>query len=251
VTRITHIHSLQFCRYIKITQDPKHNDEKRSGLHNLSTTNLKLETMASPRQQITSLSFARKFIVLALILISSSVANAAYRIGDTVDTLVWTSRETTDAMRAQMPLFGLSNSVTFPQLREKFSLGFDQGLWALPWLELSNRRGHVDKLIVTFVYSSNGGTIHAVSSEVVYHQPGDKSGQLKVEYVWREEEPVDITAGSSVMFLAVMIVSVIFLVQSCGIVDEEEGDTHQDGNVSYSGVSVMSDMTAPGVPKWD
>jgi hypothetical protein len=179
----------------------------------------------------------------------------AYRVGDAVDTLVWTKDDTKDAMRAEMPIFGMTSSVNFPHLKQRFSLGFEEGLWALPWTDTKTMRGQVlDKLLVKFVYS--GGVIHSVSSEPVYAKKAPvstmKGGSLQIDYIWLEEEPVDIIMGASVMFLAALVASVIFLVQGCGIADPGP-ESGNDNSVSYGGLSTATaDASAPpGVPKWD
>ena len=112
----------------------------------------------------------------------------------------------------------------------------------------------LDMLLVKFVYS--GGVIHSVSSDPVYIKKDPKNpfrgGALEVEYIWLEEEPVDIIMGASVMFLAALVASIIFLVQGCGTADPSGPEKGNDNSASYGGVSMSTvDASAPGVPKWD
>ena len=48
------------------------------------------------------------------------------------------------------------------------------------------------------------------------------NNEITVEYKWIEEEAVDLNGGAFVMFLAVFIVSVFFLVDLCGLCDNGE-----------------------------
>ena len=170
-----------------------------------------------------------------------------------MDTLVWTTNEVTDAMRAQMPQFGISKKVTFPQLLHRFSLGFEEGMWALPWVDVKSIKGDkLEKLIVKFVYS--GGSIHSVSSEAIYKNMVDNASNapIEVDYQWLEEAPVDIQGGASVMLMVTLIASITFLVQACSLSDEDI--TQSDGNdnePSYGSTSAMAGVSTPGVPKWD
>ena len=53
---------------------------------------------------------------------------------------------------------------------ESYTLGFEEGMWALPWTETKTMRGEVlDKLLVNFVFSR--GVIHSVSSKPVFIRP--------------------------------------------------------------------------------
>jgi hypothetical protein len=174
--------------------------------------------------------------LVSLALFSTSPLNA-YRVGDAVDTVVWTKAGTTDAIRSQMPLFGISNKINVPRYNGPFSLGFEEGLHALPWMEAK----YVEKLVVTFIFSKSGvGAIHSVSSEPVYRGRVDKSGnqnEFQIEYKWVEEEPVDIQAGAGAMFLATLVLSIIFLLQACGLSDD--GDKTSD-----------TDYMDPNAQKW-
>lgn len=142
----------------------------------------------------------------------------AYRIGDTVDTLIRTSSGTSEALTRQMPLFGYSTDVAFTESPTRFSIAFEEGLHPLPWIELYDSRRHrLDVVEVTFIYSRSGdGTIHAISSEAKYKDASDEVDGFRVRYKWVEEEEVDLVAGSAVMLLAVSIAVLIMMLQICG-----------------------------------
>ena len=167
-----------------------------------------------------SISRFRFWIFISVYFLSRVDSPYGYKVGDAVDTVVWYKSSANDATRAQMPLFGVSSQVEFPRYHGRFSLGFEEGLHALPYIDARN----LESLVVKFVYSKSGsGQIHAVSSENVYQEGKSSERQIKVEYQWLEEEPVDIQAGMTAMFLATFLVSIIFLLQACGLADDDEG----------------------------
>jgi hypothetical protein len=172
-----------------------------------------------------------KTATLILLAITKPTALDAYRIGDAVDTIIWTTNASNGAIRSQMPLFGVQKTTTLQRPRFRFSLGFEEGLHALQW----TGGDRLEKLVVTFVYSKNSGVIHSVSSRSIERKSGSASPQVEVEYNWIEEEPVDIQGGGSVMFLATLIASVIFLVRTCVDNDEEERESDES---SYSNPTV-------------
>ena len=162
----------------------------------------------------------------------------AYRMGEAVDTIIWTSFGSDTAARTQQPLFGISKSTTIPRPRTKFSMGFEDGLHALRW----TGGKELETLEVTFVYSKSSGLIHSVSSNSIYSKPITVTGGTKfnpninIQYIWIEEEPIDMYAGGSVMFLATLIASIVFLVRACmendGSSSSSEGS---DGDDDYDG----------------
>jgi hypothetical protein len=184
--------------------------------------------------------FSTVLYSVMLLALASLSSLEAYRIGDAVDmTIQSVTSDRNDATRAQMPLFGLSNTVIFPRFIDRFSLGFEEGFHALPWIDGKN----LGKLRVTFIYSKSGdGAIHSVSSEPIVQSKDEESpsGQIEVEYKWKEEEPVDIQSGASAMFLATLVVSVIFLLQACGL-------TESDATCSED---YPSQMPNPSSSKW-
>lgn len=195
---------------------------------------------------------------------------SAYRMGDVVDTDIRLASGTSDALRSQMPQFGVSSKANFrfeDQQDDSFSLQFEDGLRGLPWVPLVNNRfkgqagGGLEKLIVTFVYSkSGGGTIHTVLSEAVYQETAarrpQQAGSFQVQYVWVEEANVHLHAGQAVMFLAVFLASLYFICYSCGLVEGDGGGggggprSNSDWNGGNDSWNVPQ-AAAGAVPKWD
>jgi len=195
-------------------------------------------------------------LLLFLLLISVPFRCSSYRVGDVVDTIVRTPEESTDALNSQMPLFGVPSSAIFTELPERLSLAFQEGLRPLPWIEMyDHKKRPLKEMTVTFVYSKSGdGTIHAVSSETKYSDARSDSEGFRVKYQWKEEEEVDLQSGAVVMFLAVCIVSIIVLLQSC-TGSGFEGIHHHDESSSmpssYEAYGQPSTFAASGMPKWD
>lgn len=137
-----------------------------------------------------------------------------------------------------MPLFGISRTVKSEGISGRFSLAFDEGLHALPQVEGKN----LETLVVTFLYSKSGnGVIHSVSAQTIYKSSAPPA-EIQIEYKWVEEEPVDIQSGATVMFLATLVVSVVFLFQACGLTSDDE-----DGIANGNHASEFSDSN---IPKW-
>lgn len=96
----------------------------------------------------------------------------------------------------------------------------------------------LDVLRVIFVYSKSGeGRIHRVSSKAIWSDNKrsrlDKNVPIDVSFEWVEEEAVDLQAGSSVMFLTVLVVSILFLLQLCGVDDDVVGVGNEGKNNKY------------------
>jgi hypothetical protein len=72
----------------------------------------------------------------------------------------------------------------------------------------------------------------------------DPQKPVEVEFVWIEEEAVDINAGASVMFLTTLISSVVFLIQLCGVSssgDDDDVDYYYDDNDDAVASSMAND----------
>ena len=179
------------------------------------------------------------FLVVLLCLFSTIVS---YRIGDAIDTIIRTESSAEDALRHQMPIFGVSSTASF-DVTEKFALAFEEGLRPLPFISADS----LDKLEVIFVYSKSG-TIHSISS--TSHLGVNKSKFVRVHYKWVEEENVDIVGAGAVMFLATFFATIAMLIQACaGTSFDDEADHHP---VSATHNHAVSDRGAAfGVPKWD
>lgn len=136
---------------------------------------------------------------------------------------------------ANQPLFGSPRTVHLPRLPERFSLSFEEGLHSLPYVDGQS----LEQLIVTFIYSkSGGGRIHSVTSKAIqqpHNNKFDKKKEIEVVFDWVEEAAVDLEAGTSVMFLAVLVVSILFLLQLCMMDhsdddDDDHNHNYDDGN---------------------
>lgn len=168
----------------------------------------------------------------------------SYRIGDVIDTVIRTETSAEDALRHQMPIFGISSTAGF-DVSEKFALAFEEGLRPLPFISADT----LDKLEVIFLYSKSG-TIHSISSTPHLIVGDSKSNHVRVHYKWIEEEDVDIVGAGAVMFIATFLATILMLIQACAgtsFDDEDGGSSH-----GAHGSSVQSSTGAAyGVPKWD
>ena len=172
---------------------------------------------------------------------SSTFYADAYRVGDSIDAAVSTrSSLTIDLLMANQPLFGLPRTVHLPRLPERFSLSFEEGLHSLPYVDGQS----LEQLIVTFVYSkSGGGRIHSVTSKAIQQSKSNhrkfenKKKEIEVQFDWVEEAAVDLEAGSSVMFLAAFVVSILFLLQLCTMdhSDDDDDDDDDDDRGNHNG----------------
>jgi hypothetical protein len=194
---------------------------------------------------------------LALLLIILSHPSHAYRVGDAIDTILQTPSGISDAMRQQMPRFGVSTQAIFEGLpASHFSLAFEEGFRQLPWVDIVNSHERaLEKIIVTFVYSkSGGGAIHSVSSQSTYSSSSDPSNRsFRADYIWIEEEAVDPNAGAAVMFLATLGAMAVLLLHTCGFTGDSSHDhaSSVDGGL-YAGYSDQASvMSSSSEPKWE
>ena len=141
-----------------------------------------------------------------------------YHRGDVVDTILLTKKSSmaSTMLQKDMPLFGYSTSSIVKNIEAPtFSLGFEDGLYMLPWVDTKR----LEKLTVTFTFS--GGNIHSVSSQKKI-SPTANNESFEIEYQWIEEAPLDIQSGMSVMYLFTLIISILFLVQACDATGSDE-----------------------------
>eukprot|EP00529_Nitzschia_sp_RCC80_P032185 CAMPEP_0113445502 /NCGR_PEP_ID=MMETSP0014_2-20120614/3220_1 /TAXON_ID=2857 /ORGANISM="Nitzschia sp." /LENGTH=220 /DNA_ID=CAMNT_0000336557 /DNA_START=268 /DNA_END=931 /DNA_ORIENTATION=- /assembly_acc=CAM_ASM_000159 len=155
----------------------------------------------------------------------------AYRVGDLVDAVVSTRSMTNiELLLNSRPLFGVPKTIQLARLPERFSMHFEEGLHSLPYVDGQT----LEALVVTFVYSKSGdGRIHSVTSKAIRTDAGsarmaatggrEEKKPIDVVFEWVEEEAVDLSSGTSIMFLAVMMVSIIYLIQLCSI-DSDRDD---------------------------
>ena len=143
-----------------------------------------------------------------------------------------------DALRSQMPKFGINTKVHFEmdmhddgREYRTFALLFEDGLRSIETRPYQNRkRESLDRVVIRFVYSKSGiGMIHSVSSTAVYKSNPPVARRFRVEYEWQEEEAVRLSVGSIVMYLAVFLSSIVFLFQTCGLNDEPDMDSTDNG----------------------
>jgi hypothetical protein len=164
---------------------------------------------------------------------NNSLLASAYRIGDAVDTdVVLSSTHTADALRSQMPKFGLRTRVEFAmeppsrvQATSSWSLLFEDGLRRIQSWPYKNAKGEtLDQVVVTFIYSRSGaGMIHSVQSQAFYQRKDVAAENFRVVYEWMEEEPVRLLNGYIVMFSAVFISTIFILLQTCGLFSNNIG----------------------------
>ena len=188
--------------------------------------------------------------------LSSLPFAGAYRVGDAVDTDVSMDGFLWDALRSQMPKFGVNTKVYFdmdmPEDDRQYrtsALLFEDGLRSLETRPYQNwKRDTLERITVKFVYSKSAavgggftGVIHSVSSTAEY-QTNRMPSQLRrfrVEYEWYEEEAVRLAMGFVVMYLAVFVASIIFLFQTCGLTSDPPDTEHKyaaaAGGVDYMG----------------
>jgi len=176
----------------------------------------------------------------------------AYRLGDVVDTDLVIDGVASDALRNQRPLFGIDSKTTEPfvseSIKRSFSLQFEEGLWTLPTASLKQNGESLslEAIQVRFVYSRSGvGAIHAVQSNAVYG-PSSASA-FYVEYHWIAEEAVHLQTGFTVMFLAVLVASVFFIMTSCGML-LESSTTNRNSNYASQQQQSHGSISSP---KWD
>jgi hypothetical protein len=96
------------------------------------------------------------FLMLAASLFLGSTVTTAYRMGDAVDTDIRLASGTSDALRSQMPQFGISSKANFrfEDQQDSFRCSLKTACGP-PWYRSSNSKGRSSgKLIVTFVYSN-------------------------------------------------------------------------------------------------
>lgn len=198
---------------------------------------------------------------LALLLWSLPGYCQGYRMGDAVDTDVSMDGFLWDALRSQMPKFGINTKVHFEmeipedyrpygdqnlKQYKSFTLLFEDGLRSIETRSFENyRREQLERVVVKFIYSKSGtGMIHSVSSTAVYKPassiPSAAKGRFRVEYEWQEEEAVRLSVGTVVMFLAVFLSSIVFLFQSCGM-----DGSYDEGHDETQGLSSTDEYGRP------
>ena len=166
----------------------------------------------------------------------------AYRVMDVVDASMYTRSFPVELLMANMPLFGVERTVKVPRVLDRFSLAFEEGLHSLPYIDGQS----LETLQVTFIYSRSGeGRIHSVTSNAIRSPKGrpiDQKIPINVEFIWQEEEAVNFNAGISVMFLATLVASIVFLIQLCAT---SGGDGNEGSSSSYDVVGGYGGRPSP------
>jgi hypothetical protein len=159
-------------------------------------------------------SLARTVWLILIIASTTITASFAYRIGDAIDTDVRLDATTTDALRSQMPTFGVNGRVRFDSIGESktFALMFEDGLYAVPTIPLINGAGEfLSSWEVLFTYDSSQGSIDTVSyGQPMYAADSDET-EFIIEYKWVQEQALRVTAGQNAMFIIVLVASLYFL----------------------------------------
>lgn len=152
-----------------------------------------------------------------LVAIVSVACVQAYKIGDTVDGILWNGEDFNSMKRAQMPLFGQSSVATFERRKGSLSFGFEDGMHMVPWIETED----LERLVVTFVFSKSGqGAIESMSTSATRGQ--SSSDDIVVEYQWVEEIPASPQEGACAMLLGSLIACVVAVFQVCATSEGEE-----------------------------
>jgi hypothetical protein len=158
------------------------------------------------------------------------LAVESYRVGDVVDTAMYTQAFPVELFMANMPLFGVSRRVKIPRVTQRFSIAFEEGLHSLPYLDGQM----LQTLQVTFIYSRSGeGRIHSVQYETIRSQNGlalNAKIPIDVEFEWLEEDPVNLDTAFTVMFVATLVASMVFLLQLCSVGDS--GGNNNNNNTT-------------------
>lgn len=178
-----------------------------------------------------------------------------YKIGSPVPLLIRTPTGTVEALRSQMPLFGVPTAADIgtdslgpkdgEQRRKKLAASFAFGgagasfgerAVSAPWVDVLTSEKALEQLTVTFVYCRDGD-LHSVSSSASFVDlkaaDEDQLDHFRVEYLWVEEADVDLAGGLTVMMGVVVLVSLVILVRSCGSMGEFDEDDHVEGDAGY------------------
>ena len=95
-------------------------------------------------------------LLLLLMIVSDA---SAYRVGDVVDTDVLIDAVQSDALRIQMPMFGVdwTSRVRFevPDSARTVSLQFEDGLWTTHVYAMKSEGQFLERFQVQFTYSKS------------------------------------------------------------------------------------------------
>uniref|UniRef100_A0A7S4RLY8 Uncharacterized protein n=1 Tax=Ditylum brightwellii TaxID=49249 RepID=A0A7S4RLY8_9STRA len=198
-------------------------------------------------------------LLLFLVLITPSSSSSYHRkepihLSITTTSFYSSSYATTDALRSQTPLFGITSKTTISLpllLKSGLSLSLDHGLYNIPWYNLisssSSSKEKDDQLlksiIVRILYtktSVGGGEIHNVMSYPLYISAytAEKEHVLQhadhadvdVTYVWMEEVDLDTRCGFVVMMVVTVLVCCFVFWGACAAAEEEEEQEYKESS---------------------
>ena len=188
----------------------------------------------------------RPLLVVVLLLLLAAPSARAYRTGDPVGLLIRGPGGDRDALRSQMPLFGMDTSASISVelvgggrgAGVSLAFGSDGGeAGSLPWIEVGGGGGArrtLRSLEVTFVHE--GGEVRSVSHVATYAAAADEGGEgaaaaarFAVRYRWVREADVDAGVGLWAMFAAVLAASMALLAGACGTMAHEIADAEGEG----------------------
>ena len=185
----------------------------------------------------------------------------SYQVGSPLPLLIRTPSGTVDALRNQMPLFGVPTSATvgtdtlkppvevgrdrdsgFESWKKKLSVSLSFGGGAAasfgersvsaPWADVFPEGRVLERLTFTFVFCRDGD-LHSVSSRASYIEltkaDEDAESHFRVEYVWVEEADVDIAGGMTIIMALVLLASLFILVGACGDMRNDIDEEHKGG----------------------
>ena len=166
--------------------------------------------------------FSWPLIVSAVILFVPCVHS--YRRGQVVDTDIRLDARVSDALRSQMPLFGLDASAQFsfdsidavesPSTTTTFAMTFEDGLWTTPSVALQNRNHeYLQSFQVDFLYSK-AGSLESVSTSQTPVYAKDKPKFFRVDYKWTVEDAPHVVAAMNLMMIVVFAACIYFLFEA-------------------------------------
>ena len=109
----------------------------------------------------------------------------------------------------------------------RLSISFDDGFHHIPWVDVYNYNNNKNKnhrvlesLVITIIYSSGDGRIHAVHRNVKYTTTATTTTtvhvpkKFNVEYIWINESDVNIQDGILTMYICVLLVSLLGMMEA-------------------------------------
>ena len=140
----------------------------------------------------------------------------------------------------------------------RLSISFDDGFHHLPWVDIYNKNNNnnnnsnkknrvLESLLVTIIYSSGDGMIHAVHRTVKYTTTTTTvPKKFHVEYIWINEADVDIQNGILTMCVCVLVMSLFGMIEAF-----RAGTTTSSMTTSTSSSSYMdNDRENDGATSW-